>query len=144
VPNDDKLTGEDFKQLAEQRLEDAELLFANCRYPAAYYLAGYAIECALKACICKTIREEAWPTGELKKTYFVHKLGNLLKLSGQEKDFYTAQDSDQALADNWKTISDWAEDKRYNALTTKEMAEALITAVKDQVSGVLPWIKQRW
>ncbi len=40
---------EQLEQLAELRLEDAEALIASGRWAAAYYLLGYAVECALKA-----------------------------------------------------------------------------------------------
>jgi HEPN domain-containing protein len=39
---------QDFRRLAEHRVQDAEVLLAGRRYAAAYYLCGYAMECALK------------------------------------------------------------------------------------------------
>jgi hypothetical protein len=39
------------RQLAEDRLLDAERLLTGGRWAGAYYLAGYAVECGLKACI---------------------------------------------------------------------------------------------
>jgi HEPN domain-containing protein len=39
----------DLQNLAEERLADSELLLANGRYGTAYYIAGYAVECGLKA-----------------------------------------------------------------------------------------------
>ena len=30
------------------------------RYPAAYYLVGYAVECGLKACVAKTWLKTVW------------------------------------------------------------------------------------
>jgi HEPN domain-containing protein len=47
-----------FRQLAEQRLAEAELLLANGFWSGAYYLAGYALECALKAKIASSFREK--------------------------------------------------------------------------------------
>lgn len=38
-----------FREVALQRFEDAEVLLANSRTNGAMYLAGYAIECMLKA-----------------------------------------------------------------------------------------------
>jgi len=41
-----------YYRVALQRLEDGQLIFAKLeRYPAATYLAGYSIECILKALI---------------------------------------------------------------------------------------------
>lgn len=44
---------QDLRELALLRLKEAQVLFANGCWSGAYYLAGYAIECALKACIAK-------------------------------------------------------------------------------------------
>ena len=46
----------DLEQLAEMRLDDAVLLFESGRASSAYYLAGYAVELALKACISKQMQ----------------------------------------------------------------------------------------
>jgi hypothetical protein len=46
----------DFKSLADLRIEDARLLLRSGRQQGAYYLCGYAVECALKACIAKTVK----------------------------------------------------------------------------------------
>ncbi|MBA4748235.1 MAG: HEPN domain-containing protein [Sphingopyxis sp.] len=50
-----------FQKLAELRLNDAELLLANERFSSAYYLAGYAVELGLKACISKQIVADTIP-----------------------------------------------------------------------------------
>jgi len=41
----------EWQQLAERWLVDAKRLLDDHRWSAAYYLAGYAVECGLKACI---------------------------------------------------------------------------------------------
>ena len=43
----------DFQQLADVRINEAEALLVQGKYDGAYYLAGYAVECGLKACIAK-------------------------------------------------------------------------------------------
>ena len=48
----------DLQKLAEERLADAELLLANGRFGGAYYLSGYVVECALKACIAQLTKLE--------------------------------------------------------------------------------------
>lgn len=50
--------------LAEARVADARALLNAKRFDAAYYLAGYAIECALKACIAKRTRRHDFPDKE--------------------------------------------------------------------------------
>jgi HEPN domain-containing protein len=43
----------DFHRLTEIRIKEAKVLLDRKCYEGAYYLAGYAVECALKACIAK-------------------------------------------------------------------------------------------
>lgn len=50
-----------FQKLANVRLSDAKALLRLKRFDAAYYVAGYAVECALKACICKNIKRHDFP-----------------------------------------------------------------------------------
>ena len=40
-----------WQEFAERWLIDAKHLLDNHRWAAAYYLAGYAVECGLKACV---------------------------------------------------------------------------------------------
>jgi HEPN domain-containing protein len=51
----------ELRKLARARLKDAQLLFAVKRYDAATYLSGYAIEMALKARICQTLKWTYFP-----------------------------------------------------------------------------------
>jgi hypothetical protein len=41
----------DFQQLADVRIVEATALLAAGCWDGAYYLAGYAVECGLRACI---------------------------------------------------------------------------------------------
>jgi hypothetical protein len=47
----DAVNRTDLQKLARVRLGDAKVLLKAKRWPAAYYLAGYAVECGLKACV---------------------------------------------------------------------------------------------
>ncbi len=77
---------EDFRKLAETRLEDAKALLQAGRFDAAYYLAGYAVECALKACVCGQTREFDFPPKET-RDYYTHDLDKLLKTAGLREAF---------------------------------------------------------
>lgn len=48
VPTVDRKT---FQNPAKVRLGDAKALVGRKRWSGAYYLCGYAVECALKACL---------------------------------------------------------------------------------------------
>src|SRR5437867_12854096 len=44
------------RELIGQKLKDTDVLIANRRYAAAVYIAGYALELALKLKICKIFK----------------------------------------------------------------------------------------
>jgi hypothetical protein len=48
----------EFQRLANDRIADAKALLAAKRWAAAYYLAGYAVECALKSCVLARLSAE--------------------------------------------------------------------------------------
>jgi len=43
----------ELQRLSRIRIKEAKFLLDGGCYNGAYYLAGYAVECALKACIAK-------------------------------------------------------------------------------------------
>jgi len=54
-------TRKDFQRLAELRAKEAATLAKTGNQQGAYYLAGFAVECALKACIAKKTRRHDFP-----------------------------------------------------------------------------------
>jgi HEPN domain-containing protein len=48
----------DFQELAELHLRHAHALLDAQLYSGAYYMCGYVVECALKACICKRTKQD--------------------------------------------------------------------------------------
>jgi HEPN domain-containing protein len=64
----------DFQQLSELRLREAQALLAAGLPDGAYYLAGYAVECALKACIAKRTREHDFADKKLVNDSHTHDL----------------------------------------------------------------------
>ncbi len=134
----------DFKELAEVRIDEANALFAAGKYDGAFYLAGYAVECALKACAAKLTNEHDFPPKPKSiHDYYSHEIEKLLKTAG----LTAARDSDAAadpdLEANWSVVKDWTEESRYER-KSEAQARRLIEAVTDAAHGVLPWIKQRW
>jgi HEPN domain-containing protein len=55
------LKRQDLRELALRRLKEAQVLFDGGCWAGAYYLAGYAVECALKACIAKGTERFEFP-----------------------------------------------------------------------------------
>lgn len=135
------LDREALQVLATTRLDDARTLLSNARYAAAFYLAGYAVECALKACIAHQTREYEFPDRNRVNQSYTHDLEKLKELSGLPID--AALSADAILAVNWSVVAKWEERSRYR-LPTKKEAEDLLEAVDDPKHGVLPWLQERW
>ena len=70
------------QQVAELRLADAKVLIEGNRWGAAYYLLGYCIECALKACAAKQLRLHEVPDQKFVNSFYKHGLDELLAISG--------------------------------------------------------------
>jgi len=133
----------ELQRLAKERISDAKVLLAARHWSAAYYLAGYAVECALKACIAKLMKSEEFPDRSFAEKCWTHNLPQLLGLTGLKADFDAASQAHPDLLDNWDTAKDWNESRRY-ARTRKVEAEELYDAITDKKHGVLSWIKVRW
>ena len=133
------------KQFADAWVLDAKTLLDAGRWHAAYYLVGYAVECALKACVLAHINNTGiiFQDKKFGEKCFTHDVGALLKLANLEAAFGADMQANPALADNWKTIIEWSVDIRYEQRSETDARE-LYEAVTDQVNGVLPWIKAHW
>lgn len=130
----------DFEELALIRLKDAEILLENNQYDGAYYLSGYAIECALKACIAGKTREFDFPpNARTVQRIYTHDLSTLLGEAGLKEKV----EEHEAIEINWAVIKDWSEQHRYEK-HTEIQAKELYSAVADPEEGVLQWIKQHW
>ncbi|MDQ3928287.1 MAG: HEPN domain-containing protein [Chloroflexota bacterium] len=134
----------DLQRLAELRLQDAGILLANGRSEAAYYLAGYTVECALKACIAKQVRQYNFPDKRLAIRSFTHDLTDLVDIAGLKAVLTNAVSLSAALAANWNVVKEWNETSRYSLAITQADAQALYTAISDPSTGVLTWLKHHW
>ena len=80
------MTRAEFQKLAEVRVTEASALLAAGLWDGAYYLAGYAIECALKACILAQLEKAGaaviFEDKKFSEKCWTHKLDDLLKLLG--------------------------------------------------------------
>ena len=56
---------DDLQKLSEIRLKEAKVLLDQDLFDGAYYLLGYALECALKSCIAKQFRQYDFPDRKL-------------------------------------------------------------------------------
>ncbi len=73
----------DFQQLAEEHLRHAKALLDARLYSGAYYMCGYVVECALKACICaQTNQFDFYPHPQQARDAWSHEFDKLVGLSG--------------------------------------------------------------
>jgi len=132
----------DLQRLSNIRVREATALFKVGEYSGAYYLAGYAVECALKACFAKAVRRHDFPDKSRSRKVFIHNLPELLDLAELKKDLMVAAQADPILEAAWNVVCDWTEESRY-AVWTRADAQKVLGAIKGR-GAVLPWIKRRW
>jgi HEPN domain-containing protein len=135
----------DLQQLADLRIKEARILLDGASYSGAYYLAGYAIECALKACIAKQTKEHDFPDKpeEVRKIY-THNLEQLLNLAKLKDKLEDDMKLNKQLDTYWACIVDWREEKRYELGLVEKEARDLYEAIADPTNGVLQWLKKWW
>lgn len=132
----------DFKTLSRLRAKEARALLLSGNQQGAYYLAGYAVECALKACIAsKTKRFEFPPSPQEVKNFYTHDLSVLLRAADLEPLLEKDIKLNTALATNWNTVKLWNEKCRYrcSGLNGRDLYKAI-----RGTNGVLRWIKHHW
>jgi HEPN domain-containing protein len=139
----------DFQQLAELRLKEARALLAAGFPEGAYYLAGYSIECALKACIAKRTREHDFPDRRLVDKSYTHDLEKLIDAAELSGSLKKDRASNRRLEMEWEYVQRWSEQSRYLLLAGNEQdrhksAFLMIFSVESVRGGVLPWIRQFW
>jgi hypothetical protein len=136
-------TRKDFQRLAQLRASEAGLLARGRKEHGAYYLGGFAVECALKACIAKKTRKHDFPHDRKYATkVYSHDLSELLKLAGLDAQLDKEMKTNARLAANWGVVKIWNVESRYktSGLNGKDM----VTAVTSPADGVLQWIKLYW
>lgn len=137
-------TKAEFQVLAEERLVEAKALLDVEKWDGAYYLAGYAVELAIKACIIKMLMAtDAFPRKEFSKDCYTHIIETLVKQANLDDALKLARNADPDFESRWATAKDWTEQKRYHRIDKAE-AEALYDAIADAEHGVLSWIKTQW
>ncbi len=117
----------DLHSTAREYLRAAKLLRTRRSYDAAVYLCGYAVEIALKARICRTLK---WTGGfpetpaefRLKGNLKTHDLETLLDYTGLQDRVRSA--SSTGFFTDWSVVNKWNPEQRYNPRGTKTLLEA--------------------
>jgi hypothetical protein len=133
----------DFRQLAMIRIREARVLLNAGCFDGAYYLTGYAVEFALKACIAKTTRRSEWPELERVRDSHIHELRRLVVVADLQTLLDNETNLDRIFADHWETVKRWSEKTRY-LFNDEAKARTLFKAVTDRQHGVMRWLKNYW
>ena len=134
----------ELETLSETRIREAVLLFKSDEFGGAYYLAGYSIECALKACICRQVKEFDFPNKKLAQDSHTHKIQDLVGIAGLKQKLKAYEGENESFRLNWAVVKDWNESSRYEVNIEKTKASDLIEAIVDNESGILQWLKKFW
>lgn len=129
--------------LAKRRLKEAEVLLAAGEWSGAYYLAGYAVECGLKACILKSVKKFHMPNKDMINKAWSHDLTALLKEANLTATQQIDAGIDPLFGRYWAVVKDWTEASRYETKSEQD-AKELVKAVGARRSGVMSWVKTHW
>jgi hypothetical protein len=128
------------RQLAEDRILDAQALIAGGRWAYGYYVAGYAVECGLKACILERMGLTGWIFKEKVKIddCLKHDYKQLIVIAGMEDLLNNNLKGSAAAGDefvaNWDVAKKWTVTSRYEAKAEAE-AKELLAAITDEPTG---------
>lgn len=138
------MTRRDFQRLAELRVREATALLKSRYASGAYYLAGYAVECALKACIARKTGARTFPPKvKVVQEMYKHNPRELLGAAGLKEKLNEDAPQGSRLDLYWGTVFNWSEESRYERKTRREARE-LLAAITDPQHGVLAWLRQSW
>jgi hypothetical protein len=135
----------ELRQLAQDRLQDAAALLAAGRWTGAYYLAGYALECGLKACIMAHVEATGaiFQDKKFSEKCWTHDLEVLVVQASLKPTLDALAGTNPNFSGNWGTAKDWVETSRYQQKTQVE-AQALYDAIVANPDGVFQWIQTHW
>ena len=133
------------RRLATSRLAEARILAERGEPSGAYFLAGYAVECARKARIAAQFRAHEIPDKGLVNDIYTHDLKKLLRLAGLQLELEIAIQTNVVFGQRWTIVEKWTEQARYEIWTVSD-ASSMIEAVtgRDDSEGLFQWLVSRW
>lgn len=134
----------ELEKLVGIRVQEADILLKSKCFQGAYYLIGYALECAFKACISKQVKAFDFPDKQLANASHTHKLSELVGVAGLKQKLNEQENQDENFKLNWAVAKDWSEVSRYECIVEENKANDLYKAITDNESGILPWLKKYW
>ena len=131
------------QQIANMRIQEAHVLLEAGHFAGAFYLAGYAVECALKACIAKQVKKYDFPDKKLANEAFTHDLNKLIRVAGLSRKLEDDRKTNKVFNHNWAVVKDWNESARYEIGISESQALDIYASITGE-DGVLPWIIKQW
>jgi HEPN domain-containing protein len=129
--------------LALSKLGDARILLRRRRDSGAYYLAGYAVEFALKAVIASQLERHVLPEPGFLREVYHHDLDRLVAVAKLRAELDAARRASIRFDTNWTVVKAWSVESRYE-LIDRWRSAAMIKAVGEASAGVLPWLQKYW
>ena len=135
----------DLQQLSDERIEDALALLNATQWSGAYYLAGYALECALKSCVLAYIDRTGiiFEDKKYAQKCWTHDIEEFVRQADLTVERDRAAGTNITLGQHWLIAKDWSESSRYR-MSTQLQAEKLFNALTDATDGVILWVKNFW
>src|SRR5436309_6805545 len=102
----------DWQKPATERVADAKALLGAGRWAAAYYLAGYAVECGLKACVLVRLAaqpEVMFDDRKYSEKCWTHNLIQFVDAAGLRAPLDADPAADPELLADWDVVKDWSE-----------------------------------
>jgi len=124
-------------------LKEATALLGLGLFDGAYYLAGYAVECGLEACIAKGTARHEFPDKRRVDSSHSHNLRELVRVARLSDVLAERIGKDPGFGLNWTVVQAWTEQSRYQK-HHPDAAHTLVAAVGNRHHGVISWIKLHW
>lgn len=137
------MNSDDIVRLSEERLSDAQALFAAGRYEGAYHFAGLAVECALKAHIARFTGVGDFPDRDWAQAVWTHDLNKLLAAAVNPVLPLKKLPEWVAKSPAWLQLAQWSVDSRYDppGTVTKEEVAGFLDLVADAKGDLVSWLR---
>jgi len=134
-------SSKELKSISQLRIKTVKLLIDGKDWDSAAYMMGYALECALKSTVCKTLHLVDYPENtrndKVDNYFMTHKFDQLLTPSGMEDLFSSRGNKD--VFRNWSEFTqeypgDWPA-MRYDRQRQKQFNEAKVKKLYGYIVG---------
>lgn len=127
-----RVKGTAFVQVAKRVLDNAKFLLRHGRWHSAIYLAGYSVECLLKAAICQAKGFDVLPS-----EYQTHELRSLLESTGLGQELRR----DRTLVQAFERVNKiWSVEIRY---ASKPYGRSEAIMFFGALGRLIPWLETK-